>query len=182
MPEIIDILTLPAEKSDRFTVDKSLEFVSIVAPPGPDYTFKNASNKGIFLNGDNLTIVSAGFILPEAFTFYKNPAQLSFYSFLLSQLAIKGISGDIFKIDVLGTMAGVYIPLENYEISINTFVDLTKQKRVVAPHIKLNENFSLFTVIADTLKISMKAIPATYDGKTFIVSPFFKILHNFSLI
>ena len=182
MAEIIDILTLPPAKCMKFVVNTAVDFVALAEVAAPDYTLKNSNNKSTFLNGDNFGILSHGFILPESFTWWKDPAALPSAVFLLNQIAIKGLFGDIYKIDVLGTQAGIYTPMENFEESINVFVDLTKQTRTTAPHIALNENFTLFTNKTDLLSISMKGIPAALNGKALLVSPFFKILHNFSMI
>lgn len=181
MSEILDILTVYPTKCQQFTVNTAVDHVPLVEVAVPDYRLFNSNGKQRFLNGDNFSILSTGYVLPEAFTFSKLTAAMGTKALMSNQLAIKGVSGKTYSIDVLGRGLGVDVPFENFELALDIFVDTGKQIDLNPPHGALNENFYLETNLQNYLDISMLGIPASFNGKVFYVTPFFKILHNLQM-
>jgi len=180
MPEVIDIITQTQDKCPFFVVNNAVDFVTPTNPAVPNDKLYNASSKDVFQNGDSFSLLSAGIILPEAFTFWKDPAALALALPVISLFCFGATTGLGYTIDSLGKKQTFFIPMENYEIALDVFVDSRKQTQILAPTVTLNENFSLKSALAN-VKISMQNIPAALNGKTFILVPFFKILHNFPL-
>jgi hypothetical protein len=184
--EIIDILTITKARMPFFTVNTALEYVTMQWP-NPLLAFDyliNASAKNIFPAGDSFSILSAGLILPESFTIFKDPA-IATYQLISFRISLEGISTDEYKIDIFGgANPNIFIPMENFELSLDMFLDVTKQANLTPPpgHLPfLTENFKIWFTI-NSLQISMKNIPAAYNTKSYYISPFFKILHNYPLI
>ena len=182
MAEIIDILTNGIASSQYIIVDSSgaFSFVGGIYAPAATATVYNASNAFRLKRGDSFSILSAGFILPEGFTQWRDRGDvlspLAQYSILL-----KGVSsGRIFDIDVLGMNRVLFMPLENYEIAVDIFCDVPKQKTILAPIIPLDEDFSIEAFISP-LYISMAGAPSALHGKHLIINSFLKILHNFPM-
>jgi hypothetical protein len=182
MAEIIDTLSFAVADSNKFTVNTAVTNLPLIEPgaaiPKP---LVNAGGGGIFQAGDSFSILSAGLYIPEGFTLYKDPA-VSISSLIDIKLFIKDtLAGTFFDIDVLNPENSVYIEMENFEMALDVFCDVTKQLDDTTHTTLLKGNFGLVARIIN-LKISMLGIPALYNGKTFFVSPFFKILHNLPLM
>jgi len=183
MSGIIDILTINADPGTAanfpyFTSNNAVQKVPALFPLAGDYTLANANAKKKFKNGDSFHILSAGLIIPESFTVWKDP---SISIPLIGQLLyITGISTAIYNIDVLGKYSVVFLPMENYEIALDVFVDTQNQVQALHPTVKLNEDFYLTSGL-QFLQISMAGAPAALNGKSFILTPFFKILHNYPM-
>jgi hypothetical protein len=182
MPEIIDVLTLLPSKMQKFTVNTAVDYVATAFPAAPPLTLFNANGKGTFTNGDNFSILSAGIIFPEAFTPWKDPADLGILGLPVNNIFIKGASGDFYHIDVIGDVDNLFLPMENFELNMDIFVKCKNQENIAHPGTFLNENFFLVTDNTNTIKVSMKGIPAALNGKVLSIQPFFKILHNLPLI
>lgn len=182
MPEIIDTVSLLPDLCQTFVVNNAVDYVTPAAPVTIGYKLENQSAKNIFLKGDSFSILSCGIILPESFTFWKDPAAISTALPKLTLYMKGAVSLDSYQIDVLSENQGFYLPMENYEYTFDVFVDCHKQKKFgIVPPVYLNENFTLSTDNCAVL-ISMKGVPAALNGKTFLIVPFFKILHNFPII
>jgi hypothetical protein len=182
MPEIIDVLTLLPAKQQKFTVNTAVDYVATAFPAVPPYLLFNANGLASFINGDNFSILSAGLVFPESFTPWKDPADLGILGLPVDNIFIQGISADFYHIDVIGKVDNLFVPMENFELNTDVFVRCKKQENVAHPGTFLNENFYLVTDNSNTIKISMKNVPAAFNGKIFSITPFFKILHNFPLI
>lgn len=175
-------MTIPKAFSPQFTVNLAVDFVGLTSAAGGGGTYKtleNAAGNSEFQNGDNFSILSTGFVLPDCFTIYKDTSNTT--PLIYSAIILKGkTTGAGYTIDVLGFGSGINVPMENFELALDVFCDCKKQKAYTAPNLWLNENFYLqnFPI---SQRISMLGIPSAYNGKTFYCSPFFKILHNFPL-
>jgi len=182
MAEIIDILTLPIAKAQRFTVNTALTNVALTTPGGLGFKqLINAAGTGIFQYGDSFSILSAGLVLPEGFTVFKDPATAT-KPLIPTELVLQGAtSGENYSIDVLGFYNSINIEMENFEQSLDVFCNCINQTQLSNPTIKLFEQFFLACYSLEIF-ISMLNVPAAYNGKTFFISPFFKVLHNFPLV
>lgn len=181
MAEIIDIIFPIPSTSQRVVVNTGVEHVQTTMPIGiTNEAFHNASSGTKFQKGDNFTILSAGYIFPEVFTVWKDIN--STFPFLQLDLKMKGATSlKVFDITPLSIVSKCYTPFENFELALDVFVDTRLQPNQSDPADFLNENFS-FISYPQPIEISMKNVPATYNGKTYLVSQFFKILHNFPMI
>lgn len=182
MSEIIDILTLPIATAQRFTVNTAVTNVALTTPGGLGFKhLQGAAATGLFQNGDSFSILAAGLVLPEGFTPYKDPA-VTVNPLIPTELVLQGANSlEIYNIDVLGFYSSINIEMENFEQALDVFCNCINQVQISHPTVKLNEAFFLACYSLD-IKISMLNVPAAYNGKTFFVSPFFKILHNFPLL
>jgi len=180
--EIIDVIGLADAKCPYFTADTTgaVDNIALTTAGGLGYnTLQNAGGATKFKKGDNFAIISAGVRLPEGFQLCQTNKPLILE--LLTALSIKGVAGGLqYFPDVLSSNGLINLPLDNFELSIDVFCDVTKQAAALAPHALLNEDFYLqaFTIQSD---ISMLAVPAAFNGKKFFCYPFFKILHNFQM-
>ena len=184
MSEIIDILTISPAWLPRFTVDKAEAAVTTFYPtPGEgekaDNSLKNAIGNSIFQNGDSFSLLTAGLVLPESFTQYKDVDALT-QSCIKLIFFLTGASGENYTLDTLGQQAQIPLPHESYETAFDIFINAKKQTQLLHPEIVLNEEFFLQLII-DDIMISMAGIPAALDGKTLAIVPYIKILHNFQL-
>ena len=173
MSEVIDILTLAPLDSPSFTVDTTKDYIHLDAV---NKRLRNSNGSDTLKSYDPFSILSAGFILPEMFTPWKNAAANLF------PLPIVGINiiddnGALYLIDVIGNNGDpsngtrIFIPLENYEIALDVFVDVKR--------LKVTADYGIYSFL--DLDISMKNIPAALNGKVLYASPFIKILHNFQM-
>lgn len=186
MSEIIDILTLYPTRAPSFVVDidavNGYVAVDPFEPVDPsDAAAFNGSLRRKFRVGDNFTILSAGFRLPESFTVATGQEEFANIenNLIFSIIDVDNIIYDIPSLGVgAAGAAPVHIPLENYEISIGSFIDVGKCSFEGA---YLSKQFYIGLSVSN-LNISMRTIPAALDGLTMRVYPFVKILHNFPLI
>lgn len=178
MAEIIDILSPRLADCQSFTVDTTGPDYVTVVDPG-QVALKNTFNVGTFKAGDNIIIMSAGFVLPEMFTLWKptidsNP--------LLQETLIPKGNTTNHQYRLTNISDGLYLPLENYEVGIGTFFEVETAVDIVdGTGSLLNENFTLmiqYNIAYPLPKISMKNVPAVYNGEVFTIVPFLKVLHN----
>ena len=171
MSEIIDILTLDTADAQRFTCDNTQ--YSVPLPAIVNFkTFKNPVSNKTFRNGDNFHISAIMAVFPEAFTIYKDPAGLT-KALPLLNLALYGVSGTFYYLPGIANQSGIFLPAENYEVAVDIFCNVTAAG--------INENFTIVSAGFSNCPIAMTGSPAAYNGKTFIVSPVLKIVHNFYL-
>ena len=181
MSLIIDILAPLNSGCMSFAVNNLVDSVDSVAAADPTkLQFTNASGEKTLLKGDNFSILSMGFILSEAFTVWKAAAATPLPSIFLNMKGVTSLNA--YKIDALGVENIIHIPMENYETALDLFVDCSKQTQFgIIPITYLNENFTLNTDYT-LIKISMAGVPAALNGKTFPITPFIKIAHNYPMI
>lgn len=178
MAEIIDVLSPRLADCQSFTVDTTgPDYVECVDPG--QVALKNAFNVGTFKKGDNIIILSAGFVIPEMFTLWKPVADAN--SNMQYILIPKGTT-TLHQYNNPNFQDGLYIPLENYEFGIGTFFEVEKAQDIVdGSGSLLTEDFQLmlqYNLAVPFPKISMKNVPAVYNGEVFRIVPFFKVLHT----
>lgn len=176
MAEIIDVLSCDTESCAIFTVNTAVE--SVVVPVGLSRILYNGNGKFKFAAGDNFILMSMGFILPEQFTFFKDAPN----NHACFEIQPWGLTSNFpYFFQNLGSR--VLLPLENYELGIGTYFECEECKRVVDPSkTLLTEDFQLNINFRKIPNISMLNVPAAYNGKTFYIIPFVKILHNIALV
>ena len=122
---------------------------------------KNVLVKSKLQPNDNITIISAGIILPMGFTFANQTGTNS----------LPGMNV-IFQIGTLPSFTSVFIPMENYDIGINSYQDLSGETFIS----------STLSVQINTIQINMIGVPAAYNTKTIYAIPYLRIEHNLPLI
>lgn len=166
-----------------FTVNNAVNFVAVSVVPVVDPTANNGEQLATFLNGDCFTILSAGFILPEAFTAWRNKADYVAPKLSLPRILIylKGVTtGFYYSLNVFAA-DNVFVPLENLETGLDVFVDVTQLlSNTIPPHL-LNENFTI-QLSVQPFNVSMIGAPGVLNGKVLTVLPFIKVAHNFPLV
>jgi hypothetical protein len=180
MAEIIDIFTPKVGECLKFVVDTSgPDYVSCVDPGAVKLYQANGASQ--FEAGDSFILLSMGFVMPEQFTLWKDA--LDFNQLMRINLFPKGVTT---AQDYYGPNfpEGMYLPLESYEIALDVFFDCELSKNSVDPTKNLlGEDFFLYVnwLFINAFKVSMKNVPLTYNGETYYIQPFFKILHNFNV-
>jgi hypothetical protein len=182
MSEIIDVLTPLLSKCISFTVNNAVDYVD-AAYPGVPYTAKNAHGDTKFQPGDSFVLLSAGVILPEAFTFWKNPA-LTDEALPFFGIVPYGVTStdQYYNPNIPG--GSIYLPMENFECVFDVFFDCRAAYDIAHPLINLfSEKFTLsLAPFAAMDHISMQNVPAAMNGKVFRAVPFIKIMHNLPLV
>jgi|WetSurMetagenome_2_1015567.scaffolds.fasta_scaffold03637_14 hypothetical protein len=178
MAEIIDVLSPRLADCFSFTVDTTGPDYVAVVDPG-QVSLKNTYNVGSFKAGDNLLIMSAGFVMPEMFTLWKPVADANpLLQYIL--IPVGNTTGHQYRLTNISD--GLFMPLENYEMGIGTFFDVETAVDIVdGTGSLLNEDFILkiqFNIAYPLPKVSMKNVPASYNGEVFSIVPFLKVLHN----
>jgi len=124
MSERIDIFTLLPGDSPYFTVNTAVLSVPMLRPASVLSAAQmfSASARGSFAPGDNLTILSAGYSFPESFCLASAPAN-KHQTVPAFNIAFKSASTALVHTPNLG-VAGIQLPLENYETPLGIFVDI----------------------------------------------------------
>lgn len=180
----VDILSCPAATGAEFTVNTAVNSVDLVAsvPGNPQTMTAGAGTLGgggfLFDEGDNFTILSAGYQIPESFVMgqYETAAGGEYtFPVMFLRGAVEG-GGPILSIDQFGNNGLLRFPFENYEMSLGTFVDPVK-RGLVGNKFRLQVLFPQ-TVGGDNPQVSMMNVPAALNGQKFYVTPWIKVLHN----
>lgn len=126
MSEKIDILTILPADSPYFIVDTSALSVPFIRPLGVAGAILYAPGaKKTFSAGDNFTILSAGYVLPESFTMASarvNGQQTTPAINLFAESTTPSHAGEGW-FSQLG-LSGIQLPLENYETPLGVFIDI----------------------------------------------------------
>ena len=181
--EIVDVLTLPLASCPAFTVnttnptDNSVPLVNPTLTPPAYSVLQNASGNSVFRAGDNFSVQSVGYSLPEAFVMAKTPANsIKKSPSIILQLLLS--TGSLIVHPVYGA-DGITVPMENYENVINSFLDVTQ--------LNLSLSFKLWALlVGDSVtpvapRVSMLGVPSTLNGTVQNVTVFVKVLHNLPL-
>jgi len=183
--EIVDVLVLPLSKSPYFTVNvltpvnNAVPIVNPLLSPPVFSTVVNTAGNEVFVPGDNFSIQSVGYSLPENFVMSRTAmgslkkAPSLFIALVLS-------NGTRIDHPIYGGN-GVVIPMENYENVINSFLDLTALPGGLTQSFKL-----IATLLGDTTtpvppQVSMIGVPASLNGTVQNITVFLKVLHNSAL-
>jgi hypothetical protein len=171
MPQIIDTLMLAAADTPSFTVNLGAgDTVSTNNNTGK--ILRTGSNQWKFQKGDSFQILSAGLVFPESFCPYGAS------SFLLEYLNAKDAALNLYSNPIF-INGLVLFPMENQEYVLDVFFDTSIS--LFGSLVLKDTQFSLY-LDNPAIPISQIGVPAAYDGKTFYVKPFFKILHNFVMV
>ncbi len=176
--EIIDILSPNFDDCPNFTVNNAVNFVQVINIIEMEFKACNlAASK--FRRGDNFTILSCGFHIPERFVVYSyNDTGATNFSAPILQLS-GTVGGGAIPLLPFGNNGQLKLPLPNYEISLGCTIE-TESQGLIDPL-----GFSIkgyFPTIIDSLQISMVDVPAVLNGIKFSIVPFIKVLHNFQLV
>lgn len=192
MSEYIDVMSFLPAHSPYFTVNTGVLAVDIRRPTGLGYDFHLRSSGGFknFQAGDNFVVVSAGFVLPESFALAQGPANLvqNNPSITIGAQVLAG--GAIYYLQNFST-TGIMMPIENYELPANIFVDIVSVNNGATPPVypfRLAgfNLIGLFTGLDETNSIypqvSMVGVPASLNATRQHLTMFIKVVHNFPLV
>lgn len=180
MADIIDILTIPLDECEYFTVNNLVDFVPQTSPPVGNRYLSNTGGGNLFVIGDSLLIISAGFLMPEGFTIWKNPADNSPPLTVMQLLPYGNSSGHLYTSPNF-TANQVYIPMENFETVLNSYLDCRLATDTLDPtKTLLTEPYTVKCFI-NVLLTSMMNVPASMNGKEFRIVPFVKVLHSYPM-
>ncbi len=164
------MLTTDLSDSQKITVNNAAEHVDhSTLSSGLDLI--NTSGDAVFEQGDNFTIESAAIIFPESFTIWKKITSSSVYALPSIAIVLTGVnSHTVYPIEVLGPYAALRLPMENYELALNLFVNVVEMG--------IAEPFTISTSGLYDCPVSMLLAPSALNGKVLTVAPFIKVLHN----
>lgn len=185
MAEIIETLFLSSSVDfPYFSASIGVQYVNISPPPAqlniyPHFTRFNTRYK--FRKGDNFTLLSLGFALPENFIHYADMGGCvgPLYHPSISFFGSNGTNN--FYFSELGQTAltdNIEIPLENYENPVSVFVN--PLQNAINQNVNIDNGFYINGWL-NNCNISMVNLPATLDGRIFSIRVFAKISHNFQL-
>lgn len=188
MAEIIEILSSKGNGGQKFTVDTSGPlFVSIITQGS--FECDNADYKSIFQKGDNLQIISAGIILPEAFALATQGfGGAPLYPIPRIQMYLyTEPSHNKYYPSIAGANGSFLIAYENSEHMINSYIDTQAGPFVTdfAPFsaTSIPENFGLYLSIdPNSVRVSMVNVPNKLHATVQRIVPFVKVLHNLPLV
>jgi hypothetical protein len=178
MPEIFDVLFLPTEFAPRFTVDLDVSSVPIQMPVTADTpVMKNTRLRSLFTRGDNFTILSAGYVLPECFTMASSPAGTEEkIPCIIPALFVPPATS--YYIPELNDSGGIGLPMENFESGINVFIGV---EGIIQTDFYLSAEFLQGLGDGTFPMVSTLNCPAGLDGTVQLVTVFVKIIHNIAL-
>lgn len=178
--EIIDILTPIYTNCPTFVVNRADPHGWVQVWPPVNVLYRNSNTDYKFQNGDNLILLSAGFILPECFVMADTPkAGTSIAANEMQLFVYKGTSlipPHVGLLPGVGNRGVVVLPMENYEIALNIFCDMSTLLTALAG--------ATFAIQGTCYlnNISMQNIPVGLDGTTQHIIPFIKVLHSLPII
>ncbi len=194
MPEFIETLQTYID----FTCDKDVLFVDIELPDPADFSgyraLANASGQTIFTKGDQLRIISVGYILPGSFVEYTDSgnAPTTFDGAPVMGLIMRNVtsadiifpyelSGNITEDQVVGlrefNKSIFFVPYSG-EYFFNALINPNKNAQFQSLTL---ENFELNAWLFQ-LRISMLNLPDTYDDLEQKIRLFVKVAHSLPLI
>jgi hypothetical protein len=177
MSSIFDLLTLKPLYSPYFVVNTAASYVLIQPPSlgaGIYPVFSNSGGVTVLAAGDNINIISAGYVLPESFVMASGAPDPSEFKVPRIILGVKDAgSSSILYIPELGGLGGISLPMENFESGIGLFVNIASI---------FSGKYQLYGKLHqdDTYlpRVSMQGVPASLDATTQLVTVFLKITHN----
>lgn len=163
--EIIDILSQPESASCYFQVNTGLSFVQLQPCSSGIGKHIRADTKYKFSRGDNVVLLSVGFILPLSFELWESGNHMP------TRLQLKAGQDDLTQ--DLFEPPGIFIPFENYELNCGVFLEAPNCVDFWTVDFEI-ENLSV--------KISMLNVPASLDESQFHVPVFCKVLHTIPML
>lgn len=178
--EIIDILTPQVSDCGSFVVDNAVDSVIVNIPAGHKVMYA-CDDLSSFVRGDNFTILSIGYFIPERFMVYGYQNADPAFVNSVPQISLLSIGSLGLGVPLhIGQNGKILIPFPNYEFSIGQFID-TESSGMTDPLFQITCKFP-YDNDTDKLLISMVDVPAVLNGKTFNIVPFIKVMHNQGLI
>jgi hypothetical protein len=182
MAEKIDILFLPPVAAPFFDVVVANPSVPIESPvlTPPDYSLLfSTGEQSIFERGDNFTILSCGFILPESFVLSSSPTgTLQKCPRILLGLQ-EAAASTVHYIPEIGSLSGIAVPMENFENGVGIFINV---KSIYDARFRLYCKLVLDPAVPAYPQVSMQGCPAGLDATRQLVTVFLKIVHNSALV
>lgn len=176
MAEIVDVLIATRTNTPYFSVSLAAPNKRVSVTDGLIPCFMmNSSLKFYFQPGDNLTLINAGYYIPESFitTEAVIPADPVFpfiyFKVYDSTATLKGV------LPGLGDFGGIIMPFENYEGAYNIFSEVRSLYSTGKYQIACAMTFN-------STMISMINVPSDLDGKTFYIYPFIKVVHTLPMV
>lgn len=178
MAEIIDILTPVKNDCSYFIADTTgaVSYVTSAVDPNASRFGVNGDDHSVFSANDHFTILSIGYVLPESFQLWRNQAEMVIPSL---DIYLKG-NTDGFSYYLPGAYREIKVPLDNFETAIDLFVNLKDTVKAGGGAPLLDQKFSIVIGLKN-VAVSMVSQPSAYNGKTMVIIPFVKVLHNQAL-
>jgi len=165
--ELIDVLVQNQDNAPLFTVDTG-EISTPITNAETNYLGARIGGYQQFRRGDNFILLSMGISLPFNFNLGQLPGAIHGVNVKLYYETPAG-GGNLLP---LATESEIFLPFENYELSINHFVDVSA----------IPDRFRLSAVVFDSVPyVSMIGCPAALDEMVVLCPIFIKILHNHAL-
>jgi hypothetical protein len=184
MSERIDVMMPPLNSLPYFVVDTTGPlYVPIVYPAGPPLKYLiTGDGKYTFAKGDNFVIMTCGLVMPLSFQLDRSNVTWPYIRFSMNAFGVTTGKTYILKeISGSGAAPVFYLPMENYDVSMDVFIDIQNQDPVAGDYLK-NETFTIGVSLDLYLTdVSMVGVPAALNAKDMFVTPYVKILHNFAL-
>jgi hypothetical protein len=177
MSEYIDILCHKADEKSTFTVDTTGPLFVNVSAGSSLKMYAGENSK--FARYDNFRLLSVGIALPESFTF----SQVVAGGTKLNTGILVEISGwdvtnaSTFSLPFSGGGGAILVPLENYEMPLDVFVNMENLKAVCSGPFQI---LASITVLDSGTypRVSMVGVPAALNATVQSITLFMKILHN----
>lgn len=171
MSEIIETLQVNPANGYNFTVNTAVNEVLLNMTLGVKF-LENPSTFCKFQDGDNITFLSAGFLLPYSFGPSLNLDAAGDPILPWTQIqAEKKVGGAV--VPLPGIPAASFLPFANYEYMLGVFSPVSSMS--------YGEVRLLYT-FARPIGISMVNVPAALNTLVLPVIPWVKILHNLPLL
>jgi hypothetical protein len=167
MSDIIEVLTLPLAASPTFTVNNAVDHVVLDPWSCGAAPFQNVLGYNFFEHGDNVEIISAGLTLPFSFTLAAATAAFAEIPAFFFQA--KNRSGTGFQLNQIGWKGTFALPMENYEVALNSFIGNAKT---------FLEDWQLMGTVLDNTQVSMVNVPSILNTQTLPAILFVKVLHT----
>jgi hypothetical protein len=180
MPEIVDLIGPPIDKSSAFIVDTSGVDSVLTATPAGNKIATNAFGESKFKAGDSFRLLSLGFVIQDGFALFKSVSVTPFMSMAIEPFGVTSGQQYVYP----GFSSGQqFVCMENYEQVIDLFFPCRSAINSVDPTKNLlSEDFQLSVHLTNEYSISMLGVPATMEGKTFYIVPFIKISHSLPMV
>jgi hypothetical protein len=175
--EIIEIITPLLAERPRFTVDNTAVSVAATAMSGFS-KFYNGAGKKVFQSGDNVLLLSAGYILPEMFTLAQTkPTSEPATNLDQPNLSINSVDEDA-GATISNVLLDLIFPMGNFELPLGVYYNSTGYDEFL--HLQLTaQKFTLRgLLVVNPCKISMVNVPDKLQSTVQYITPFIKVLHN----
>lgn len=180
MADRIDVMTPDIADCPQFTVDTTGP-LSVIVTQSVNIIMRGGNgNFPSFQRGDNFSVLSAGYVIPERFAIYQ--FGVSAENFCCPVMDIAGYrltSLDYIPLFPLtGNGGWLKLPLPNYELCLGAWIDA---EDLMAEAFQLRMTFPAAGGGLTPMEISMVNVPAVLNGQVFRIVPFLKVVHNLAM-